>query len=80
MTLGPIPEGSSDDVWQARYGIALLTVSRLAQRFGEAAMLDFFAAVVRDGDPPEKAAQSVLHTDWAAVAADLAAHVRARAK
>jgi hypothetical protein len=78
VTLGRIPEGSSDDVWQARYGIALLTVSRLAQRFGEPAMLDFFAAVVRDGRSPEEAAPEVFATGWAAVAADCAAHIRAR--
>lgn len=80
VALGPIPERATDDDWQARYGIALLTVIRLAERFGEPAMLDFFAAVVRDGTPPDVAAPAALKTDWATVAADCAAYVRSRAK
>jgi hypothetical protein len=58
-----------------RYGVAYLAVKRLADRFGEATMLDFFGAVVRDGEPLDKAARSAFGVPWATVSADCAAAV-----
>jgi hypothetical protein len=59
-----------------RYGVAYLAVRRLAARFGEARMLDFFAAVARDGQNPEAASPAVLGAPWAEVAADCDRYIR----
>ncbi|MFF5233210.1 hypothetical protein [Dactylosporangium sp. NPDC000521] len=80
VTLGAMPAGASDDDQRARYGLALLTVTCLAQRFGEDKMLAFFGSVVRQGSDPEAASLNVLGTDWAPVAEGCAAQIRARAK
>jgi hypothetical protein len=75
-----MPTDASDDDQRARYGLALLTVTCLAQRFGEDRMLAFFGSVVRQGSDPETASLNVLGTDWAPVAESCAAQIRARAK
>jgi hypothetical protein len=79
LTLGEPPKDISEDDGQARYGLALLAVTCLAKRFGEDRMLEFFAAVARDRSTPDAASPGVLGTDWAPVAADCIAQIRARA-
>ena len=74
----PAKDGTLEDAL-ARYGIALLAVRYLAQRYGEAKMLAFFTEVVRRRQPLEAASQSVLATDWPTVSKDAAASVRAAA-
>lgn len=59
-----------------RYGVAYLAVRRLATRFGEAKMLDFFAAVARDGQNATAAAPAVLGAPWPEVAADCDRYIR----
>ncbi|WP_433064511.1 hypothetical protein [Dactylosporangium sp. CS-033363] len=76
VTLGAMPDDAPDEVWQARYGIALLAVQCLAKRFGEDRMLDFFAAVVRGPSTPEAASPEAFGTDWAPVAAGCVTEVR----
>ncbi|MFC5002019.1 hypothetical protein ACFPIJ_29830 [Dactylosporangium cerinum] len=74
---GP-PPGTPEDERLARLGLALLTVTCLADRFGEDRMLAFFAAVVRDESTPEWAAPALLGTDWAPVAAACSAEIRGK--
>jgi hypothetical protein len=69
-------EGASADDVNARYGVAYLSVKRLAERYGEARMLAFFGAVVRDGSPLDEAARSVFGVAWTQIAADCARAVR----
>ncbi|MEV4510337.1 hypothetical protein AB0K00_15385 [Dactylosporangium sp. NPDC049525] len=80
VTLDGIPADASDDDRRARYGIALLTVTCLAQRFDEEKMLAFFGSVVRQESDPEAASMNVFGTEWAPVAEGCAAQIRARAK
>jgi hypothetical protein len=75
---GPPPTATAGDV-NGRYGVAYLAVKRLADRYGEAKMLAFFGAVVRDGEPLDKAARSVFGAPWGTVSADCAAAVSATA-
>jgi Peptidase of plants and bacteria len=78
VALDSPPAGATAGDVNGRYGVAYLAVKRLADRFGEAKMLAFFGAVVRDGMALDKAALSVLGVAWAEVRADCAAAVRAR--
>jgi hypothetical protein len=80
VTLEGMPAGASDEDRRARYGLALLTVTCLARRFGEDRMLAFFGAVVREWSDPETVAPTVFGTEWAPVAAGCAAEIRTRAK
>jgi hypothetical protein len=80
VTLDGVPAGASTDDARARYGIALLTVACLAQRFGEDAMLAFFTSVVRKGSDPQAASLNVFGTEWAPVADGCAAGIRAHAR
>ncbi|MEV4135433.1 hypothetical protein AB0J72_25055 [Dactylosporangium sp. NPDC049742] len=80
ITLGGMPARTSDDDQLARYGIALLAVTCLVQRFGEDRTIDFFAAVVREWSDPETAAPKVLGTEWAPVATGCATTVRNRTR
>ena len=68
--------GSSTEDASGRYGVAFLTVRRLAERFGEERMLLFFQKVVREGVPAPDASASVFGTDWDAVTKDCAAYVK----
>ncbi|NUO55377.1 MAG: hypothetical protein HOV78_01860 [Hamadaea sp.] len=54
-----------------RYGVAFLAVYRLEQRFGRAALIDFFNRVVRGGRSFAEASPLSFHSGWAAVEADL---------
>ncbi len=58
------------------YGVAYLSVRRIAERYGEPKLLEFFAAVAREGQPLDEASESVLGRPWDAVSAELAAYVR----
>jgi hypothetical protein len=68
--------GATDTDVRAGYGVAFLAVRRIAERFGEQRMLDFFGAVVRDGVAVEQAAPAALGAPWDDVAADCAQYVR----
>ncbi|MFI5840656.1 hypothetical protein ACIA8K_13195 [Catenuloplanes sp. NPDC051500] len=61
----PPPDADTED-WQvaARYGVGYYAVRRIAERFGEPAMLAFFDAVVRNGTPLKDAAPATLGKDW----------------
>jgi len=75
---GPPATATASDV-NGRYGVAYLAVKRLADRYGEAKLLAFFGAVVRDGEALDKAARSVFGVPWGTVSADCAAAVSATA-
>ncbi len=59
-----------------RYAVAYLAVRRLVERFGEAKMLDFFAAVARNGTGLEAASASAFGQPWAEVSTDCTRYVR----
>ena len=48
-----------------RYGVGYLAVRHLADRFGERRLLEFFAAVVHERRPPDRAAWDVFGEEWA---------------
>nr|BFE60459.1 hypothetical protein GCM10020063_049850 [Dactylosporangium thailandense] len=79
VALGAPADGTSLEDTVARYGIALLAVTYLAQHFGEAKLFAFFTQVVRKGVSPDAAAGAALGADWATVAKDAAASVRVAA-
>ncbi|WP_432983988.1 hypothetical protein [Dactylosporangium sp. CA-233914] len=79
VTLATPPNATTADDRRARYGIALLTVTCLAKRFGEDRMLKFFTAVVRGRSDPPTASPTTLGADWQPIAADCAAEVHTRA-
>jgi hypothetical protein len=70
------PESATVGDATGRYGVAYLAVRRLATRFGEAKMLEFFAAVARDGQNATAAAPAVLGAPWPDVAADCDRYIR----
>ncbi|GAA3453361.1 hypothetical protein GCM10018962_51940 [Dactylosporangium matsuzakiense] len=76
VALGPPAAGATLDDTVARYGIALLAVTYLAQRFGEAKLFEFFTEVVRRYGTVEAASRTILGAEWPAVAKDAAAAVR----
>lgn len=59
-----------------RYGVSYLGVRRIAERYGEAKMLDFWGKVVHDGDSVDEAARSALGEAWDTVEADCARYIR----
>ena len=59
-----------------RYGVSYLGVRRIAERYGEPKMLDFWGKVVHDGDSVDEAARSALGAAWATVEADCARYIR----
>jgi hypothetical protein len=74
-----VPEPTADaPLWEAgaRYGVAFLGVRRLIDRYGEQKVLDFFRAVVHDGDPLEAASAEAFGAPWTGVQADAASYVR----
>jgi hypothetical protein len=75
---GPPDSATASDV-NGRYGVAYLAVKRLAEHYGEARMLAFFGAVVRDGMPLDKAARTVFGAGWGTVSADCLAAIIATA-
>jgi hypothetical protein len=74
--LGEPSAGASADDASGRYGVAFLTVRRLAERFGEERMLGFFDEVVRQGIPQEQAAGTEFGADWNEISADCARSVK----
>ena len=76
VALGEPPDSSSTDDASGRYGVAFLSLRRIADRFGEDALLNFFDAVIRKGTDPSAAAPAVLGASWDDVRADCARYVR----
>jgi hypothetical protein len=68
--------GASTEDASGRYGVAFLTVRRLAERFGEDAMLRFFDKVVRQGMPQQDAAKAEFGGDWDEITDDCAKYVK----
>jgi len=61
------------------YGVAYLSVTCLATRFGEDRMLDFYGRVVRQNGPLDQASQLAFGQPWDRVNADCAGFVRQKA-
>jgi hypothetical protein len=70
------PEGTSSADVSGRYGVAYMAVHRMAERFGEAKMLEFFNRTAREGDALEAAAMKVYGVSWDDVATDCVKYVR----
>jgi hypothetical protein len=60
----------------ARYGIAFLAVRRIADKYGQDRMLDFFGKIVHDDDDLDRAATGALGASWATVKTDCAKYIR----
>lgn len=58
------------------YGVAFLGVRRLADRYGQDAMLDFFGRVVHDGQTLEEAAPEAFGQNWESVRSDCETYIR----
>ncbi len=71
----PTVEASLEDA-AARYGIAFLGVRRMADVYGQDAMLDFFGRIVHDGDTLEEAAPAAYGRDWDEIRDDCATYIR----
>jgi hypothetical protein len=71
----PNPNASTEDA-SGRYGVAFLSVRRLAERFGEDRMIGFFDQVVRQGVTLPEAAAGVFGVEWEMVTGDCAEYVR----
>lgn len=62
------PKGSDgDDTVAAAYGVAFLAVRHLAEKYGEQKMVDFFTAVVHEGETETSAALHVFGEPWSTV-------------
>ncbi|WP_433387975.1 hypothetical protein [Micromonospora sp. KLBMP9576] len=59
------------------YGISYLVVRHLADRFGPQRLLAFFAAVVHERTPVDRAAEQVLGEPWPTLHDECVEHVRA---
>jgi hypothetical protein len=59
-----------------RYGVAFLSMRRMADVYGQDKMLDFFGRVVHDGMTLDAAATAVYGVSWATVATDLTKFIR----
>jgi hypothetical protein len=70
------PEGTSSADVSGRYGVAYMAVNRMAERFGEEKMLEFFDRTARQGDALEEAATEVYGVSWDDVATDCVKYVR----
>jgi len=71
----PSTRASLDEA-AARYGVAFLSVRRIAERYGQDKMLAFWGKVVHDNTPLDDASQSALGASWATVSADCASYIR----
>jgi hypothetical protein len=74
--VGEPPPAASTEEASGRYGVAFLTVRRLAERFGEDRMLAFFDAVVRKGTPIDQAATTTFGTEWKKLTDDCASYAK----
>ncbi|MFC3501547.1 hypothetical protein ACFOOK_11350 [Micromonospora krabiensis] len=72
----PADEASAERV-AGSYGLGYLAVRHLVDRFGERRVLAFFAAVVHDRTPVDRAAEQVLGEPWAGLHDECVAYVRA---
>ena len=72
----PPTAGSSLEEASARYGVAFLAVRRMADRYGEGKMLNFFGRVVHDDTSVEAAAPAALGASWPTVRADCVKFIR----
>ncbi|MEV0454320.1 hypothetical protein [Catellatospora methionotrophica] len=70
------PPNTAGWVVSARYGISGLTMTHLADRFGEAKLVEFFHRVVHDGVTVQDGAREIFGTDWAALERECAEFVR----
>jgi hypothetical protein len=72
------PDGSTTADVSGRYGVAYLSLQRLADRFGEDKMLDLFNYAARQGLPLDTAAQQAFGVAWTDVEADCVKYIRGR--
>jgi hypothetical protein len=61
-----------------KYGVAYLSVRRIAEKYSKAKMLDFWGRVIHDGDSLDVATEGALGASWKTVSADCARYVRAQ--
>jgi hypothetical protein len=59
-----------------KYGIAWLSVRRIAERYGKDKMLDFWGRIVHQAEPIDTASREALGVPWATVKADCSQYVR----
>ena len=60
----------------ARYGVGFLAVRRIAEKYGQAKMLDFFGRVVHDAASLDSAAPAALGASWSTVRTDCVSFIR----
>lgn len=70
------PKGTRGWLVSARYGMSALAVRHMADRFGEARLVEFFHRVVHDGVTVPVAARETLGVEWAALERDCADFIR----
>jgi hypothetical protein len=58
------------------YGVAFLAVRRMADRYGQDAMLNFWGKIVHDGQTFDDAARAAYGQSWDAVRADCQTYIR----
>ncbi len=68
--------GASTEQAAARYGVAFLAVRRMADVYGQDAMLDFFGLVVHDDTPLQEAAMTAFGEGWDTVSAETERFIR----
>jgi hypothetical protein len=59
-----------------KYGVAFLSVRRIADKYGKDKMLDFWGRVIHSADTLDAAARGALGVSWNTVKADCARYVR----
>jgi hypothetical protein len=79
IALDAPPDGSSTADVSGRYGVAYLSMQRLADRFGEDRLLDFFDHAARQGLTLDAAAPKAFGVSWDDVQADCIRFVRGHA-
>lgn len=67
---------SADEEVMGRYAVAYLGVRCMAERFGEAKMVEFFHQVVKDSTGLAKASSQVYGVEWTSLSADCFSYVR----
>jgi hypothetical protein len=71
------PEDDSlDEVVAGRYAVAFLGVRCMAERFGEAKMIEFFHTVIHDAVIPSKASPQVYGIEWSSLSQECFGYVR----
>jgi hypothetical protein len=72
---GPNYDSADDDV-MGRYAIAYLGVRCMAERFGEAKMVEFFHQVEHEGAGSAQASEQVFGVEWSALSSDCFGYVK----